>query len=520
MPIVSSITLPPVHPFSGQDVATLLASRVASRGDHDFMVWEPPGGEAGRWTYAEFGAAVDRVAAGFVARSVRRGDGVMILLENCPAFLMCWFALARLGAVAVDVNTRYSTDELAYAETRTPVVGIVTHDHLAPNVPVRADRWVVTVDDATGTVPALDGDPTTLPVHDPDPGAASCVQFTSGTTSHPKAVLYTHANALWAARTGAANTKLTPDAVSLVYAPLFHTQALAWQTLATLWVGATIVLIPKYTASRFWDISLRHGCTHTNFLPIMLHTLGEEVPDHSYRVWMFGLETPAVEERFGVRLFCGWGMTESVIQAIANDIDHREDAGAIGRVVPGYRIRIRADDGTDAAVGEVGDLWVGGQRGIQVFAEYYGDPEATAAAFDGDGCYDTGDRVRQLPSGVIQFVTRAKDMLKVGAENVAAAEIERVLTGCPGVRAAGVVGRPDPILDEVAVAFVVATPGADVGALPDAAIAHCREHLADFKVPRRVYVIDALPESLLGKIAKGELKERADELAAAEGAAG
>ena len=116
MPITTSITLPAVHPFSGQDVTTLLASRAASRGDHDFVIWEPPGGEAGRWTYAEFNAAVDRVVAGLVACGVRRGDGVMILLENCPAFLLSWFAVARLGAVAVDVNTRYSAAELAAQE--------------------------------------------------------------------------------------------------------------------------------------------------------------------------------------------------------------------------------------------------------------------------------------------------------------------------------------------------------------------------------------------------------------------
>jgi carnitine-CoA ligase len=511
MTITSSVVLPPLHPFTGMDVPSALAARAERFGDRPFLVWEPGVGTSGRtWTYGELAAEVDVVAAGLAARGVGRGDPVLVLLENSPAFLLTWFACARLGAVAVDTNTRFATEELRYALDKTGAVGIVTHEHLVERVqPVVGDRWLVTIDEASATCLALAGDPGSVPERIPDPGAALCVQFTSGTTSRPKAVLYTHANALWGARVGASHAHLGPDDVVLVYAPLFHTAALSWQTLATFWVGGTVVLLPKYTASRFWEISLRHRCTHTNLLGITIQTLSAQpVPEHSYRSWQFGREVPALEDRYGVRLLNCWGMTEVVTNVVVGDLGFPDEPGAIGRVTPEYTGRVVRADGTDADVGEPGELVVGGVRGLSLFAEYVDDPDATAEAFDGQGGFRTGDVVRLLPGGAIQFVNRAKDMLKVGGENVASAEIERVLMALPGVVGAAVVGRRDPILDEVPVAFLVARDVGDPTSFADDAIAHCRAHLADFKVPRAVHLVDELPESMLGKINKHALRER------------
>lgn len=519
MSIETSITLPAVHPFTGMDVASALAQRADRFADTRFLVWESGTADARTWTYGEFAAEVDRVAAGLVERGVQAGDAVMLLLENSPAFLFCWFACARLGAVAIDTNARYVADELAHGLSLTGAVGAITHEHLAPRL---ADTgvplgWVVSVDEPDWTVSALHGDPATLPERAPDPGAPLCVQFTSGTTSRPKAVLYTHANCLWGGKVGAEHGRFTHDDVTLVYGPLFHTQALSWLFLATFWVGGTVVLLPKFTASRFWEISRRHGCTVTSLLGILLATAGKErTPDNSYRRWVFGMERPELEAAFGIRLFNGWGMTEVVTECIVNDLDHPADVGAIGRAATEYQVRIAREDGSDCAIGEPGDLLIGGVRGISLFAEYLRDPEATTDSFDERGYFRTGDRIVQLPSGALMFQSRAKDMLKVGGENVAAGEIERVLMGVPGVAAAAVVGRPDPIRDEVAVGFVMVAGGVDAEKVPDAALALCAEKLADFKVPRAVYVVDALPEALLGKIAKATLRAWAIERAAAE----
>lgn len=512
MGITTSVTLPAVHAFSGMDVNTVLADRVAHFGDCRFLVWESGRGDATEWTYREFSADVERVAAGLHERGVERGDAVLLLLENSPAFLLSWFACARIGAVAIDTNTRYASDELHHALRLTGAVGAVTHERLLERLEESGVElgWVATVDEDTGTCLTLSSAAGDAPIRPPDPGAPLCVQFTSGTTSRPKAVLFTHANALWGGCVGAAHARFVADDVVLVYAPLFHTAALSWQTLAAFWVGATVVLLPKYTASRFWEISLRHRCTQTNVLGIMMRTLAEQpVPEHHYRTWQFGAEAPALAEQFGVQLFNAWGMTEVVTQAIVNDIGVPVDQGAIGRAALEYRVRVTRGDGSDASVGEVGDLLVGGVRGLSIFAEYLDDPGATADAFDEDGYFRTGDRVTMLPSGALRFVSRAKDMLKVGGENVAAGEIERVLTTVPGVATAAVVGVPDRILDEVPVAFVTVTGDRDTTAVVDAALATCAAQLADFKVPRRVYVIDELPESLLGKVAKAALREEA-----------
>jgi len=521
MSISTNITLPAVHPFTGMDVASALERRAERNGSDRFLVWEHGNGEPVTWTYREFGDEVDRVAAGLVERGVVAGDAVMLLLENSPAFLFCWFACARLGAVAIDTNARYVADELAHGLRLTGAVGAVTHEHLVPRleesgVPL---GWVVTVDEPQWTISAVHGNPATLPERAADPGAPLCVQFTSGTTSRPKAVLYTHANALWGGKVGADHGRFTRDDVTLVHGPLFHTQALSWLFLSTFWVGGTVVLMPKFSVTRFWDVSLRHGCTVTSVIGLMFATvLREAIPEHHYRVWSFGMERPELEAHVRVRLFNAWGMTEVVTQPIVGNLDHRVDTGAIGHAASEYRLRVVREDGTDCAAGEAGDLLVGGVRGLSVFAEYLNDPEATAESFDDAGYFRTGDRVLTLPSGALHFQSRAKDMLKVGGENVAAGEIERVLMGVPGVAAAAVVGRPDPFRDEVPIGFVTVVPGTDAGSVPDAAIALCQAQLADFKVPGAVYVVDELPEALLGKISKVTLRDWALARQAEEGA--
>ena len=516
MTIRTSVSLPVVHPFVGIDLRTALAERASYWGDSTFLVWEPPEGERSTWTYSAFAAEVDQVAAGLQARGVRSGDPVVLMLDNCPAFLLCWFACARLGAVAVDLNSRYVTDEIRHALSITGVVGVVTHAGLLPALEPLRDlvSWVVTTDEGAGTCPDLLGDPNELGDRPADPGAALCVQFTSGTTSRPKAVLFTHANALWAAKVGATHAGYTSDDVTLVTAPLFHTAALSWMTLATFWVGGTVVLVPKYSASRFWDVSRRNHCTNAFALGIVLQTLGAKpVPEHDYRFWVFGLEMPALEDHFGVRMFCAWGMTEMVTNVIVNDRTFRSADGAIGRLAPEYQARVTRPDGSDASPGEDGELRVRGVRGLSVFAEYLLDDTATAAAFDDGGYFLTGDLVTVLPGGDVRFAGRGKDMLKVGGENVAAGEIERVLVEVPGVTQAAVVGRPDPILDEVPVAFLTITAGADEQTTRADALAQCRTRLADFKVPREVHVLEEIPTVTMGKIAKGQLGDLARELA-------
>lgn len=182
---------------------------------------------------------------------------------------------------------------------------------------------------------------------------------------------------------------------------------------------------------------------------------------------------------------------------------------SIGRAAPEYQIRITDDDGRPTAVGDTGNLSIKGIPGLSLFAEYLHNEKATRESFDEHGCFITGDRVTLLENGFIKFGDRAKDMLKVGGENVAASEIEQVIAMVPGVREAAVVAKKHPMLDEVPVVFIIPHDGV-AGAAPDlqdSVMAACRNGLADFKVPREIRLVDDMPRATLEKVAKAELRK-------------
>jgi crotonobetaine/carnitine-CoA ligase len=220
------------------------------------------------------------------------------------------------------------------------------------------------------------------------------------------------------------------------------------------------------------------------------------------------------DQFFGVRSIGWWGMTETITHGLVGDFMQRNRTMTTGRPAAGYEIRILRDDmQTPVQPGEIGHLEIRGVRGLHLFLEYLNNPKATADSFTPDGWFKTGDRVRFDEDGWVTFADRDKDMLKVGAENVAASEIERVILTVPGVYEAAVVGQKHRMLDEVPVCFVI--PAATVtnrNALASAIIAECKSKLADFKVPRTVHVVDTMPRSTLEKIHKAELRKSLPEI--------
>jgi crotonobetaine/carnitine-CoA ligase len=515
-----------INPFAGRDVSWLLDSRAAARPDHPFLIWEPFAGERRVWSYAEFRADVLRTAAGLQARGIGPGDRVLLHLDNCPEMERLWFACQRLGAVAVTTNTRSSAEEMAYFAENCGAVAAVTQPEHAEMLGAAAPglRWLaVTEHDRDGApaagrgadgVAALSGDPDAVPALPADPWRAGSVQYTSGTTSRPKGVLWTQGNALWGGRASAVHEGLGPDDVHLVMMPSFHTNARTYSILAAMWVGASVAMMPRFSASRFWDVVQRNGVTWASMLPFFCKAiLQHERPErHSLRMFGMNANEQPFDDLFGVRTIGWWGMTETVTQGIVGDVLQRNRPMTTGRPASGYDIRILRDDlETMVEPGETGHLQVRGWRGIQMFEEYLGNPEATAKSFVEDGWFVTGDRVRLEEDGWITFADRDKDMLKVGAENVAASEIERVIAGVEGVHEPAVVARPDPMLDEVPVAFVIPAPGLAAAAresLADRVTAACRTALADFKVPREVRVVEEMPRSTLEKVHKAELRRR------------
>ncbi len=510
----------PLTPFEGMDTRTLIDAQAARRGDHPCLIWEPFEGEGRTWSYAGFGETVRRFAAGLQARGVKPADRVLVHLDNCPESLIAWLGCAYAGAVAVTTNAKSSADEIAYFASHSGAVGGITQPRFAALVAAAAPglAWLAVTEsdngapaeaDAGGFEPfaAIDGDPADLTERPHDPWAHFGIQYTSGTTARPKAVLWTHANFLWGARMCAQNEDLRPEDVHLVYLPLFHTNAQVYSVAAALWAGATIVLQPKFSASRFWPVSQKHGATWSSMVPFCLKALMEQPRPgaHSYRHWGNGVCAPPTDGYFGVKTIGWWGMTETMTHGTVGSAHLPDAPMSMGRPSPAYEIHVLGDDGQPVGPGETGDLLVGGRRGVSLFLEYAGDPDATARAFTEGGLFITGDRVRVGEDGFLYFADRSKDMLKVGGENVAASEIERVIAGVEGVLEVAVVARKHRMLDEVPVAFVIPRDPKDT-TLPERALAACRQALASFKHPHEVRLIDALPRSTLEKVAKAELR--------------
>src|ERR1700722_15497013 len=361
-----------VGPFAGMDVPWLLRMRAESRRDHPFLVWAPFDAPARRWTYGEFHDRVGPLSAGLAGRGIKPGEFVLIHLDNCIEAVLAWFACVELGAIAVTTNTRSAPAEMEYFAAHCGAVAAITQPAYAEIIAAhcRGLRWLAVISHDAGVRPAPDAatprgdafealfaDSADRPRRARDPLAPCSVQYPSGTTSRPKAVLWTHANALWGAKVNAAHQDLHQDDVHQTYLPLFHTNALAYSMLASLWVGATCVIQPRFSASRFWSVALQHGCTWTSTIPFCMKALLEhEIPErHQFRLWGTAVCEPPAFAAFGIKMIGWWGMTETITHGIVGGADHPNPPFPTGRAAPEYTIRITDDDGAPTQPGDTGN---------------------------------------------------------------------------------------------------------------------------------------------------------------------
>jgi crotonobetaine/carnitine-CoA ligase len=507
--------------FSGMDVTWLLDQWVERQPDKTFVVWVPFEGEERRWSYAEFSDDVKKFAAGLKARGVGLGDFVLMHLDNSADFLIAWFGCAYLGAVPVTTNTRSVADNVRYfAEVIKPVCAItdptfarIVRDAVGGGIPM-----IISGELAAADADALEAEPFAdvfsddlVPPLSADPTRNFAIQFTSGTTSKPKPTVWTNANAMWGGKSMAMNMRLRREDVTLIYMPLFHANA-QLTLLTSLWAGGTVIVHPRFSASRFWDTCAAHGVTWVSMIPFSFKALkGRPIPEHKVRI-LLGLERlPDAEQEFGVQTLALWGMTETLSSCIVTDPDHSGPAGTMGRPSPFYDVEVRKPDGSLAGPGEQGLLYIRGERGVSLFKEYYENPEKTEEAFDDSGALDTGDIVRIDDDGWMYFVNRDKDMLRVGGENVAALEIETAIHATGLALECAVVAQKHYMLGDVPAAFIrpnEAGQALSEAELSEQILAHCRAVLADFKVPRSVHLVEDFPRSTLDRIAKAKLRER------------
>ena len=499
-----------LSPFNGLNLNRVLEARGSERSDWPFLIWAPFEGEAKTWTYGKFAADSARLAGGLAKRGIGPGDRVLVHFENCPEALLVRFALARLGAVCVATNALAAGPEIAHYAASSCATSAITQASFAEMVATYArDLRIVVVSGVEGPNSLSSLFAESVPAFPSKETDTAAIMFTTGTTGKPKGVVWTHANVLWGSRYSAEVYGHRTDDVSLISLPLFHVVGLCWSFLPVLWSGGTAVLQPRFSTSRFWPTSLTYRATlasHVLFTSMALQ--GQTVPErHFYRQWTVARGDFRSQSHNRIPTFVpSWGMTELVAPGIVGDPHSPPAEGALGRPSLAHQVRISDPEGRPVKCGETGELAIKGTRGLSIFKEYDGNPEATASAFDDKGFFRTGDRVTLLEGGWIKFSERASEIIKVGGEGVSPSEIEGVVRTVEGVRDVAVVAAHDDAYGQVPVAFVEAdaVPGQD---LESDILASCRSSLAKFKVPRRVVIMSELPRVGNAKIARSALRQ-------------
>ncbi|REJ04745.1 long-chain fatty acid--CoA ligase [Microbacterium bovistercoris] len=509
-------------------------------------------------SYRQLQEQIDRAAAGLRDLGVGAGDPVAIVLPNSPQHIVAFYAVLRLGAVVVEHNPLYTPRELRkqfedhgakHAIVWNKVVksvqefpadlavqNLISVDvvngmpfgmRLALKLPVqkaRESREALT-EKVRGTIPweqMLKAEP--IPASHPRPATddLAIIQYTSGTTGTPKGAALTHRNLLAnAAQAQAWVPQIQRGKGCVVYAvlPMFHAYGLTLCLTFAMSMGARLVLFPKFDPDLVLDVAKKHPATFLPLVPPIADRLlaaakekgvslaGTEVAISGAMALPHELVVP-FEEATGGYLVEGYGLSECSPVLMANPVADNRVPGTVGLPLPGTECRVvDPDEPTrDVEPGTPGELIV---RGPQVFQGYYGKPEETEAVFT-DGWFRTGDIVTIDDGGFVRIVDRIKELIITGGFNVAPTEVEGVLRQHPDVLDAAVIGLPSSHSGEEVVAAIVVDAGADIDV--EAVRDFARGILTPYKVPRRLFVVDELPKSLIGKVLRRQVKERLLEL--------
>jgi carnitine-CoA ligase len=466
------------------------------------------------WTYEEALALVERAAAGLRTAGTRPGDRVLVTARNTAPYLLAWLALMEVGAVQVPVNPQSTAAELAGFVRQVAPRLVLTDPGLAGMVrPALAD-----VDGAGGAAGVVDVAELLQAAPDDrgpaarDPRDPAVMIPTSGTTGRSKLVVQTHLGYVMAGEGFPYWMQLTGDDRLMTSLPLFHINAPAYSTLGSVAARASLVLLPAFSASTFIDSARRYDATEFNAIGAMLEILMRQParPDDADNPLRLCYTGPSperdrqieIESRFGFEIVCGYALSETPYALIWPHGSRPYGTLGTPRQHPelGHVNDARAMDGDrEVGPGEVGELEL---RNPAVMLGYYEMPDETAAVLV-DGWLHTGDLVQVNDDGTYTFVARRKEVIRRRGENLSPAEVEAVLMRHPDVSEAAVVGVPSALSEEEVKTFVVPAPGAtvDIAALH----AFARDHLARFKVPRWYELVEELPHTPTGRVAKHRL---------------
>jgi crotonobetaine/carnitine-CoA ligase len=475
-------------------------------------------------TYAEFSRNALRTASALRDLAVQPGESVCLMLGNSPDHLHLWFGLARLGAVSVPINVHLKGEGLAYIIDHAEARVLIVDQELLPRIRALREslprlRQIVVCGEG-------DSDPGTLHWKDlvesaddrddgPDvvPESVCAILYTSGTTGPPKGVMLSHHAYLNAAAAFADQfVGATTDDVLYTCLPLFHINAQAHTVLPAIGKNATMAIGDRFSASGFWPEIRGHGATIFNSLAAMIPILCKQPPgpdDRNHRARLTACAaTPKdvwlqFEERFGVRIVEGYGLTETAGFCINNPRDNGR-VGTIG--VPMDFVEARILDAQDRPLppSTRGEIAVRA-RAPHLFMEgYFKMPEATAESMRG-GWFHTGDLGSVDADGYLTFADRIKQSIRRRGENISSWEVEKIVNAHPAVMESAAVGVPSALGEEEVKVCVVLRPGERLE--PAALVAWCEERMAYFMVPRYVEFRDALPKTATERVEKYKLKQ-------------
>ncbi|SMQ19848.1 fatty-acyl-CoA synthase [Streptomyces sp. Ag82_O1-12] len=510
----------------GDTIGANLDRAVAAWPDREALVDVPSGR---RWTYAEFGAAVDELASALHACGVAKGDRVGIWAVNCPEWVLVQYATARIGAIMVNINPAYRTHEVEYVLKQAGV------SLLFASLSHKTSDYRAMVEQVRGGVPEL-----REVVYFGDPGweallgratadavyaELSCddpinIQYTSGTTGFPKGATLSHHNILNNGYFVGESIAYSEQDRICIPVPFYHCFGMVMGNLAATSHGACMVVpAPSFDPKATLDAVQQERCTSLYGVPTMF--IAElNLPDFaSYDLSslrtgiMAGSPCPVevmkrvVAEMHMAEVSICYGMTETSPVSLQtrrdDDLEHR--TGTVGRVLPHIEVKIvDPATGVTRPRGTAGELCT---RGYSVMLGYWNEPEKTAESVDAGRWMHTGDLAVMREDGYVEIVGRIKDMIIRGGENIYPREIEEFLYGHPKIQDVQVVGVPHERYGEEVLACVIARDPADPPTLEEVR-AFCAGQLAHYKVPSGVRILDSFPMTVSGKVRKVELRER------------
>jgi crotonobetaine/carnitine-CoA ligase len=478
------------------------------------------------WSWASFDEVVSKIASLLIEAGICKEDRVGVSGRNSDGHVLMFFALARIGAIMVPINPEFGVEEARFVLHHAEVSGVVASaDTLAvvreACVGLASAPWFLMLDETHGGVEGLlDAASTVAPrALPPDVSGDDTVLivYTSGTTGFPKGAMHSQRSFITGGEAFVQRVYLQPDDRVMVVLPLFHINALFYSVAGTLAAGCSMIVVPRFSASTFWQTAVEYGATEVNIIEAIGTILknrprSEFRPDHALRA-IYGVRhsmEATFRDDFKVpHLIGGYGMTE-IPGVTCNPVEGVRKPGSmgpIGRHPDPSRLwaecRVVDDEGRDVGIGEEGELLV---KTPIIMQGYFRDPEQTKEAF-AEGWFRTGDIVKRDEDGYFFFVSRKKDIIRRRGENIAGAELDRVVGTHPAVHEAAAIPVPAELGEDEILVLVVLKPGQSATAQDIAQ--WCRTHLAPQKVPRYVLFVDDLPHTPTHKVLKAQLKKDA-----------